>query len=173
MIITEITQPTIADIKRCPYYFAYGMNTNGKNMMLRTQSSKDMGAAVLPRHRLEFKTYCDVVYSGIDEVVGVLWRMTPHGLALLDRREGYPMFYDRDVFKVKSSNGKTYEAWVYYMVDNSPIEPPPDSYWKDINTGYREHGLPTIQLKSALDRSWDVYEKNYNKTDTGDKDELA
>ena len=151
-------------------YFAYGMNTNRKNMMMRTKSSKDMGAAVLPRYRLEFKTYCDVVPSSRDNVVGVLWRMTPHGLALLDIREGYPQFYYRDILKVQGNDGKTYSAWVYYMVDNSPIEPPPDSYWNDINTGYREHRLPTTQLKSALERSWDVYEKSYKK-DSGDSNE--
>jgi len=154
-------------IKHCPYYFAYGMNTDTKNMMVRTGDSTDMGAATLPRFQLEFKTYCDVVPSSQNDVVGVLWEMSANGLHLLDQREGYPTFYDRKVMRIRGQDGITYPAWVYYMTasySKDGLKPPPNSYWETVNRGYNEHGIPTGQLDEAYNRAWDEYEeKNYYK----------
>jgi gamma-glutamylcyclotransferase (GGCT)/AIG2-like uncharacterized protein YtfP len=170
-IARKLDYQLINDIKECPYYFAYGMNTNAANMTSRTLTSVDLGACILPNFSLEFKYYCDVVPTPGKSMLGVLWKMSPEGLALLDVREGYPTHYDRQIMRI-AGHRKTQLAWVYFMTANygAQLEPPPDHYWQDVNHGYKEHGLPTKQLDLALDRAWDAYEKqggnpNYNHDD--------
>jgi gamma-glutamylcyclotransferase (GGCT)/AIG2-like uncharacterized protein YtfP len=142
------------DIARCPYYFAYGMNTNSKNMIVRTETSVDLGRARLSNFRLEFKVYCDVVRSGSGHVDGVLWKMDAEGLDMLDVREGYPYYYNRAILPIASKAGIT-RAWVYYMTEKrgNNLRVPPLQYWQDVSSGYREHGIDIQQLRDARDRA--------------------
>jgi gamma-glutamylcyclotransferase (GGCT)/AIG2-like uncharacterized protein YtfP len=175
MLITEVIKPkryksvkksaTVADIKQCPYYFAYGMNTHSENMMIRTGDSIDLGRAMLPDFRLEFIEFCDVQPDSSNDVVGVLWKMSPAGLAQLDVREGYPTHYDRKIMNVMTgADGRDCPAWVYYMTPRKAaagLYPPSEHYWNTVNAGYREHGVQRHQLLDAYERAWDFYEENY------------
>lgn len=177
MLINEVAQhydSTAVDIIQCPYYFAYGMNTNAANMGTRTLTSIDLGVGILPNSQLEFKYYCDVVTAPGKNTFGVLWKMSAAGLAMLDRREGYPTHYDRRIMPI--NNHKTVKrAWVYFMTSSygAQLEPPPEEYWDDVSYGYQEHGIPQKQLDLALDRSWIAYEKAGGNTKYRDEDPLG
>jgi gamma-glutamylcyclotransferase (GGCT)/AIG2-like uncharacterized protein YtfP len=175
MLINEVAQhydSTAVDIKQCPYYFAYGMNTNAANMGTRTLTSVDLGTGMLSDYRLEFKYYCDVVRTPGQSMVGVLWKMSASGLAMLDRREGYPTHYDRRIMPIRGHR-TVKNAWVYFMTETygAELEPPPETYWQDVNRGYQEHGLSTKQLDLALDRAWIAYEKQGGSTQSRDDED--
>jgi gamma-glutamylcyclotransferase (GGCT)/AIG2-like uncharacterized protein YtfP len=145
----------IADVEHCPYYFAYGMNTNTNSMDTRTGDHIEIATGILRGYELQFKVHCDVVKNPNNTVLGVLWEVTPRGLAKLDAREGYPHYYDRTVMWIQASDGQTLKAWVYYMnsanSDNNDyrLKAPNKRYWDHVCEGYREHGLSTQQLETA------------------------
>ena len=174
MRIDEVDAPrynthNLADVQHCPYYFAYGMNTDSSNMEVKSGDHVVVGTGELPDHQLEFKHHCDVVPASGINVVGVLWKVTQRGLTKLDIREGYPKYYDRQVMWIKNHEGQAVKAWVYVMSSTNSqdhnLEPPDEQYWNTVVAGYREHGLSTHQLEVALDKAWTAYEKNHNSAD--------
>ena len=147
----------LADVKHCPYYFAYGMNTNSRNMELRGDHHVQVGTGTLPDFELAFKFHCDVVRAPGIGVEGVIWHVTQRGLTILDEREGYPDYYDRQVMWIKSHEGGAVKAWVYVMSHASDLAPPNEGYLNTVVEGYREHGLSTRQIELALDKSETEY----------------
>lgn len=128
------------------YYFAYGMNTDPRNM---DKDSVPLGAAVLPNHRFRFATHADVVPDQDENVVGVLWSIDHDELAFLDQREGMPNYYTR-VLQPVIHNGMLYDAWVYKMNDNYRDRMPSQGYINMLLYGYEKYGVPTGQIFSAL-----------------------
>lgn len=165
MNISEMTErreedpALIADVEHCPYYFAYGMNTNTDSMDTRTGDHIMIDTGVLRGYELQFKVHCDVVKNPNSVVGGVLWEITPRGLAKLDAREGYPHYYDRDVMWIQAKDGQTLKAWVYYMNsinedgNGDRLKSPNKRYWDHVCEGYRQHGLSTQQLEAARTRA--------------------
>ena len=169
--VAKYNTHNLADVQHCPYYFAYGMNTNTHSMEIRTQDHVMVGTGTLPDYELVFKHHCDIVRAPGIDVLGVLWKTTQRGLTKLDQREGYPEYYDRQVMWINNHDGESIRAWVYYMNVTDPeaneLEPPNEQYWNIVVAGYRQHGLSTHQLELAFDKSWAEYEKK-NSSDTGD-----
>lgn len=71
---------------------------------------------------------------------GVLWRVSDHDLASLDRAEGVPMRYRRDRLTVHTDAGPS-PAWVYIDHRVTP-GPPRPGYLPRVIDGAIHHGLP-------------------------------
>lgn len=143
-------------VEQCPYYFAYGMNTNSRHMTDGDEHPmfQNIGTGTIHGVQLEFKVHCDIVRTAGARCMGVMWKMNPRGLIYLDQREGYPYYYNREIVPVQG-NSKTNRAWVYYMTDDyeQKLRPPQKGYWQSCLNGYMEFGLPTEQLQAALERT--------------------
>jgi gamma-glutamylcyclotransferase (GGCT)/AIG2-like uncharacterized protein YtfP len=69
------------------YYFAYGHNTNKREMHKRIPEAVDHGPAVLFKHRLRLTRFADVCKDPTTNVVGVLWKIFESSLKKLDEIE--------------------------------------------------------------------------------------
>lgn len=162
----------MATSKRCTLYFAYGSNMDGEQMVTRTPWARRVGWAKLKDWRLEFRGVADVAPVEGADVLGALWQVTPADLARLDRYEGYPYLYGRQVVKVNTANGVR-NAIVYVMTGaagrraTSNISPPSRFYLDGIRDGYRQLQLPQKGLDAAVMRSQErPTERRYNTEQT-------
>lgn len=133
-------------------YFAYGMNTNRLGMTNRCPEARPMGPATLLGHRFRFAGPADVQVDRRHDVQGVLWEITDKCLASLDQLEGYPAFYNRKWAQVRH-NTEVVNAMVYYMQPGHRNGLPGQGYWHCVLEGYRDFGLSTTQLNSALPKN--------------------
>jgi gamma-glutamylcyclotransferase (GGCT)/AIG2-like uncharacterized protein YtfP len=136
-------------------YLAYGMNTNIKEMYHRCPKAQSLGAAVLPDFRFEFKQFATVVPDTGNFTLGVVWEITKDCEQALDRLEGYPTFYTKQLVTV-FVDGVTHTAMTYLMYLDEQLSLPSNSYYNMVADGYEDHGISLDQLNNAIDR---VYEK--------------
>ena len=132
-------------------YFGYGMNTNLSGMATRCPTANCLGAAVLPGYRFVFRGHADVELDADCYVDGVLWQISDLDLKSLDRLEGFPSYYLRQRAWVETADGDQVIAWVYSMGDQSYEWEPGEHYLQCCLEGYRENGVPTTQIKDALE----------------------
>jgi len=144
--------------KRCTLYFAYGSNMDGEQMVTRTPWARRVGWGRLKDWRLEFRGVADVREVKGAEVLGALWQITPADLSRLDRYEGYPSLYDRQVVEVETLQGRR-NAIVYVMTGiggrraTTNLSPPSRWYLDGIRQGYRQLQLPQKGLDAAVVRA--------------------
>ena len=130
-------------------YFAYGMNTNPREMALRCPGAKSLGHARLVNHSFRFAQHADVEPCADSYVDGVLWEIDEPALQALDNLEGYPYYYDRVVASVVHG-ARTYHALVYRMQPGQRASEPTLGYYNLVTEGYRAHSVPTDQLENSL-----------------------
>ena len=82
----------------------------------------------------------------------LLWELKEKDLQALDRYEGYPHFYRKEILDVEL-NGKTISAMVYIMNDGHPFGSPSDYYLNAIMEGYKSAGFDTEYLEQAVEKS--------------------
>jgi len=133
-------------------YFAYGMNTNQKEMSVRCPTAVALGPAVLNEYRLEFKSFATIVPNPRESVEGVLWTITKSDEWALDMLEGYPEFYDKKTVSVEHKD-QPYIAMTYIMNPREQGHGPSDSYYSMVSEGYQHFGLSQQQLLEARSRS--------------------
>lgn len=131
------------------YMFAYGMNTNKKQMAGRCPYAIPIGHAVLAGHEFRFAGCADIVPNSHREVHGVLWKITDQCLAALDVLEGYPSFYNRKSVLVKHKN-EFHTSLVYFMNPGNELWPPSSMYVNMLTEGYQDFNVPKNQLNVAL-----------------------
>ncbi len=133
-------------------YFAYGMNTNPREMSTRCPGARSLGRAQLINHSFRFAQHADVEPIKGSYVDGVLWEINEDDLRALDNLEGYPYYYDRVVATVMHES-RAYHALVYRMQPGQPISEPTLGYYNLVLEGYRAHGVPTEQLENSVNYS--------------------
>ncbi len=138
------------------YYIAYGSNLNTKQMGFRCPTAKKLHTAELEGYRLEFRGSEGNAYATIspdeDGKVPVLLReIQKEDERRLDRYEGWPRFYRKEMIPVEVE-GKMQDAMVYIMNDGHSLELPSRRYWNTVLEGYEENGLDTNVLEIA--REW-------------------
>lgn len=139
-------------------YFAYGSNINLEQMALRCPAAQIVGPVVLENYELLFRGnargngVATIAPKTGSQVYGLLWRITPACEQSLDFYEGYPRLYQKEPVTVQDSAGQDLTVMAYVMTGNElwraptmPSEP----YYKGIQDGYRQNGLPTAELKKA------------------------
>ena len=134
-------------------YFAYGSNLCVNQMARRCPSAADPRPAMLADHDWLINERGVATVEPFDgsQVLGVVWQLDDHDLALLDSAEGVPVRYRRDRLTVHTDAGPA-EAWVYidHRVDPGPPRP---GYLERIIDGALHHGLPHRWIEFL--RRWD------------------
>ncbi len=103
-----------------PNYFAYGSNMDARQMAQRCPGARRVGVATLRDHRVAYVGHsarwggavATVVPSPGDRIEGVLWAVDEGHVAALDRYEGHPTCYRRQLVRV-TAGGRTSRALTY------------------------------------------------------------
>ncbi len=137
-------------------YFAYGSNINQEQMAHRCPDAQVVGPVALDGYELIFRRggFATIAPCESGRVHGLLWSITPDCERSLDRYEGYPRFYDKQMVSVRDGEGRSLSVMAYIM-DERFKEPmlPTTSYYNGILEGYRQYGLPLTALKKAWDHA--------------------
>lgn len=137
---------------RTQLYFAYGANTHLESMAARCPKARPVCSAILSDSRLVFRGVADVERCDGSEVHGALWEITPECEASLDRFEGFPRFYVKQYFRV-TLGGRKRSVMMYVMREQDGQSPPGLYYLEVLEQGYKQFGLPLLQLQEAIKRS--------------------
>jgi phage replication-related protein YjqB (UPF0714/DUF867 family)/gamma-glutamylcyclotransferase (GGCT)/AIG2-like uncharacterized protein YtfP len=134
-------------------YFAYGSNLSVRQMAQRCPDSGNPRRAVLADHDWLINQRGVATVEPFDgtQVHGVVWDVSDHDLALLDRAESVPAHYRRDHMTVQTEDGPS-DAWVYIDHRVNP-GPPRPGYLEGIIDGALHHGLPQSWIDFL--RRWD------------------
>lgn len=109
------------------YYFAYGSNMKHKQMLERCPDSRFIKTVCLKNAKFRYdgqskkwgnKAVANIISSDGQNVWGGLFEVSTRDLAELDspRCEGFPKSYGKKIVRVFDSEGKSYDAWVYFRV---------------------------------------------------------
>jgi phage replication-related protein YjqB (UPF0714/DUF867 family)/gamma-glutamylcyclotransferase (GGCT)/AIG2-like uncharacterized protein YtfP len=134
-------------------YFAYGSNLCVRQMAQRCPDAVNPRRAVLSDHDwlINQRGVATVEPLHGTTVHGVVWDLSDHDLALLDRAESVPAHYRRDCMTVQTEDGPA-DAWVY--IDHRVnLGPPRPGYLERIIDGALHHGLPRHWIDFL--RRWD------------------
>jgi hypothetical protein len=106
-------------------YIAYGSNLNLQQMAFRCPTAKVIGASKIKDYELLFRGGRRGSVATVEPLKGshvpvLLWELKEKDLQALDRYEGYPHFYRKEILDVEL-NGKTISAMVYIMNDGHPF----------------------------------------------------
>ena len=96
-------------------YFAYGSNMSRSGMAARCRGARALGLAKLSGWRFTIASggYASIVEAPGEEVIGVLWRLTPRDIAVLNAYENIDGgLYRRDRLMVRH-DGAAKSAMVY------------------------------------------------------------
>ena len=142
----------------CSLYFAYGSNINLEQMAFRCPNARVVGPVTLENYELLFRGHArgdgvaTIAFKNGSVVHGLLWEITSACETSLDFYEGYPRLYQKESVTVRDRNGQQITVMAYVMTDNEQWQSPamPSSpYYKGIQDGYRQNGLPVQALKDA------------------------
>lgn len=136
------------------YYIAYGSNLNLEQMKRRCPTAEVVGASELKEYKLVFKGALTNAYATIEEctdgaVPVLIWSLKPQDEKALDRYEGYPRFYFKEMHTIVVNN-EPVEAMVYIMNKECKEGIPSGNYYNTIMKGYKDNGLSTEYLEQAL-----------------------
>lgn len=135
-------------------YLAYGSNMNLAQMAKRCPAAKLIGPATLKGWKLAFRGMDGGAVATIEpelgsEVPAVLWELEPEDEAALDRYEGYPYLYRKEMVEVVFEE-KPVEAFVYIMNPGRGLGRPGDRYYTVIKQGYKAAGFDISRLDRAV-----------------------
>ena len=150
-------------------YIAYGSNINLEQMAYRCPNSKVVGTRMIPGYELEFRGVATIVPKEGAEVPVLLWEIDQRDELSLDRYEGFPQMYRKELFEVEV-DGKIREGMAYLM-NYGEIAPPSPTYYNGIKKGYEDNGMDTSYLRAALERA--VYHVQHQEQEEDiDEDEV-
>ncbi|HNV97553.1 MAG TPA: gamma-glutamylcyclotransferase [bacterium] len=127
------------------FYFAYGSNMDLERMTLRCGEKNFVGFS--NSHLKDFKFYFyNRGYANIKPqkssiVYGALYKINKNCLDGLDKAEGYPNLYQRQIVKIINPIGN-FDAQVYIVKNDNSIGVPSQSYFDAVIKGAAQYGLP-------------------------------
>ena len=133
-------------------YIAYGSNLNLPQMELRCPTAKVVGTSEIKNYELLFRGVATVEPKEGASVPILLWKIEALDEAALDRYEGWPHLYRKEMMDVELE-GKSVSAMVYVMNDVRFFGMPLESYYKVIEEGYQTAGFDTAVLEHARERT--------------------
>lgn len=136
-------------------YFAYGSNMSLRRMKSRVPSSRMIGSAKLPAHRLVFhkistkdgSAKCNILPSSTDVVYGVLFEFNPGEKKDLDRYEGLGDGYEEKFVDVELRLGEHIRATTYYATNTDPLLKPFSWYKRHVLEGALGAALPDVYIQ--------------------------
>ena len=117
-------------------YIAYGSNLNLPQMERRYPTAKVVGTSEIKNYELLFRGVATVEPKEGASVPILLWKIEALDEAALDRYEGWPHLYRKEMMDVELE-GKSVSAMVYVMNDVRFLGMPLESYYKVIEEGYQ------------------------------------
>jgi hypothetical protein len=138
-------------------YIAYGSNLNLPQMAYRCPTAKVVGASKIKGYELLFRGGRKGAVATVEPLEGssvpvLLWKIKPGDEQALDRYEGYPHFYRKEMMEVEL-NGKAVPGMVYVMNGGHELGAPSDFYLNTIMEGYKTAGFDTDFLDQAVEKS--------------------
>jgi hypothetical protein len=135
-------------------YLAYGSNINRQQMAVRCPTAVVKGTSVLQGYELQFRGSARAVATVCPKensfVPVLIWNLQPADELALDRYEGYPRSYDKELVEVLLEDVPVI-AMMYVMVPGRALGAPSTGYFNIIAEGYRAAGFDlSILLKAAL-----------------------
>jgi gamma-glutamylcyclotransferase len=139
------------------YYFAYGSNMNHEQMKKRCPNSRFIKSAYIKGYKFVYDGYSTKWEGAVANIIsdkhsivwGGLFEIDDSCLTNLDRCEGYPKVYNREILKFKDREGNKNEAWVYFREPQQEGEPL-DTYVSTILEGARASELPEEYIKKII-----------------------
>lgn len=141
-------------------YLAYGSNLSIIQMRYRCPEAKIVGTAEIDDYRLMYKGSKTGAYATVEPEKGqkvpvLVWEITPRDEVNLDRYEGFPIFYYKEILQVDitSLTGKhlgEHTAMVYIMDENRSHGLPSVDYEDILREGYRQFHFDSAILDEAL-----------------------
>ena len=144
-------------MKKETLYIAYGSNLNLPQMAFRCPTAKVVGASEIKDYELLFRGSRSGAVATVEPLAGssvpvLLWKIQSQDELALDRYEGYPHFYRKELCPVEL-DGKPLGAMVYVMNEGRPLGAPSDYYLNTIYEGYQSAGFDTEFLEQAVEKS--------------------
>ena len=141
-------------------YFAYGSNLDARQMRSRCASAEAAAKAVLSNHALAFGGFsrrwggavATIVPTRGAEVEGLLYRLPPTELVVLDRYEGCPLAYERRAMLVTDEHGRRRRVQLYRQPYHGFVAWPPQAdYLGVIHRAYKRLGFDPGRLIAAME----------------------
>ncbi len=148
-------------------YIAYGSNINIEQMAHRCPNSKIVSKEMLKGYELEFRGVATIVPNDKSEVPILIWEIDGRDEHSLDRYEGFPNLYRKELFEIEVDGEK--KECMAYLMNKGQISPPTSYYYNVINQGYEANGMDTSYLRAALERS--VCEQYFDEIQDEELDE--
>ncbi|CAK7027506.1 MAG: hypothetical protein ENTB_05215 [Enterocloster aldenensis] len=141
-------------------YIAYGSNLNLPQMAFRCPAAEVVGKSELKDYELLFRGGRRGAVATVEPKEGgsvpvLLWKIRQTDEAALDRYEGYPRLYGKQMMDVEL-DGKTVSAMVYIMTPGHEFGIPSDYYAEVIREGYESAGFDTQVLEDAIEHAWEL-----------------
>jgi len=126
-------------------------------MAFRCPTAKVVGTSEIKDYELQFRGGRKSSVATVEPLKGssvpvLLWKLKERDLQALDRYEGFPLFYRKEILNVEL-RGRTVPAMVYIMNEGHPFGSPSDYYLNTIMEGYQSAGFDTEFLEQAVERS--------------------
>ena len=140
-------------------YAAYGSNLNLAQMRRRCPTAKIVGSAILDDYRLLFRGAKENAHATIEkhmdgQVPLLIWELQETDERALDRYEGFPFYYRKEIITVEL-DGKPTEVMTYIMNVHEgtdgyrPLESTNPHYYAAIREGYGFAGFDLKTLEQA------------------------
>lgn len=141
-------------------YIAYGSNLNLPQMAFRCPTAEVAGVSELKNYELLFRGGRRGAVATVEPKEGssvpvLLWKIRQKDEEALDRYEGFPHLYEKEMMDVEL-NGKTVSAMVYVMTPGHEFGIPSDYYADVIWQGYESSGFDTQVLEDAINKAYDL-----------------
>ena len=130
-------------------YVAYGSNLNMMQMGWRCPTASVVGTGKIIDYKLTFRRVATIEPNLKSEVPVAVWKIEDSDEKALDRYEGYPSLYRKEMIDVEMDNGEKIKAMVYIMNYGNPALPYQE-YFNTILKGYMDVGLDPSYLQEAL-----------------------
>lgn len=144
--------------KKEKLYLAYGSNLNQTQMAFRCPTAEVVGTSELKGYELLFRGGRIGAVATVEPKEGgsvpvLLWKIRKEDEEALDRYEGYPRLYGKQMLQVELE-GKEVSAMGYIMTPGHELGVPSDGYADIIWEGYDQCGLDTKPLEDAINRAY-------------------
>lgn len=134
-------------------YVAYGSNLNTAQMANRCPTATVYGKGYIDDYELIFRRVATIDKKAKSRVPVGVWEIQPRDEMALDRYEGYPHLYRKEMITVNLGKEQV-EAMVYIMNETQGrYALPHKTYYDTIDVGYKDIGLDTRYLLNAVVRT--------------------
>lgn len=131
-------------------YFAYGSNLGVSRLRCRCPNARQVGIAKVLDYRIRFTRHSRRQRGGVADLVpaiggivwGALFDIGDDGFGELDRHEGVPTAYRREVWELTTADCSSVRACVYIVASKQTEVLPSYDYWRAIVDGAKEAELP-------------------------------